>query len=99
MKFKNLLFLLPAFLINSSLNGQESISDIKKQVINSVETHKNELTHLSDQIWEFAETALKEYNSSKVLADYAKAQGFRVERGVADMPTVLSADTHPVSGY
>jgi aminobenzoyl-glutamate utilization protein B len=91
MKFKNLLFLLPAFLINSSLNGQESISDIKKQVINSVETHKNELTHLSDQIWEFAETALKEYNSSKVLADYAKAQGFRVERGVADMPTAFVA--------
>src|SRR5215208_8439885 len=37
------------------------------------------MTSLSDQIWGFAETALKETRSSKVLADYAERQGFKVE--------------------
>jgi hypothetical protein len=32
---------------------------------------------------------MKETKSSKVLADYAQEQGFRVTRGVAEIPTLL----------
>src|SRR5688572_5909948 len=42
----------------------------KEAIIQSVEKHKAELIRLSDQVWAFAETALRETNSSKVLADY-----------------------------
>ncbi len=68
-------------------------SDIKKkeEAVASIEKHKDELTNLSDQIWGFAETALRETRSSKVLADYAEKQGFKVERGVAAMPTAFIA--------
>jgi aminobenzoyl-glutamate utilization protein B len=38
-------------------------------------------TNQANQIWGFAETAMKETKSSKVLADYAQEQGFRVTRG------------------
>lgn len=69
--------------------GQLSVE--KEAVIASVETHKEALINLSDQIWAFAETALKEYKSSKVLADYAEKQGFRVERGISGMPTAFIA--------
>jgi aminobenzoyl-glutamate utilization protein B len=67
--------------------------DIKKkeEVVASVEKHKAELTGLSDQIWAFAETALRETRSSKVLADYAEKQGFEVKRGVSGMPTAFIA--------
>jgi aminobenzoyl-glutamate utilization protein B len=51
---------------------------IKKAVLSSVEKHQQELIQLSDQIWEYAETAMKETKSSKVLSEYAKAQGFRL---------------------
>jgi aminobenzoyl-glutamate utilization protein B len=67
----------------------------------SVEKHKTELTGLSDQIWAFAETALRETRSSKVLADYAEQQGFAVKRGVAGMPTAFVAsygEGRPVIG-
>src|SRR6185503_15827830 len=57
----------------------------------SIEKHKDELTNLSDQIWAFAETALRETRSSKALADYAEKQGFEVKRGVAGMPTAFIA--------
>jgi aminobenzoyl-glutamate utilization protein B len=49
------------------------------------------LIGLADQVWGFAETALRETRSSKVLADYAEQQGFTVERGVAGLPTAFVA--------
>ncbi len=64
----------------------------KQAIIQSIDKHQAELTKLSDQVWAFAETALREYQSSKVLADYAEAQGFRVTRGVAGLPTAFIAE-------
>ncbi len=69
-----------------------SAVDVKKdEVAASIEKHRGELVSLSDQIWAFAETALREKKSSKLLADYAEQQGFKVERGVAGMPTAFVA--------
>lgn len=63
----------------------------KEEAVASIEKHKVELIELSDQVWAFAETALRETRSSKVLADYAEKQGFEVKRGVAGMPTAFIA--------
>ena len=63
----------------------------KKAIIASVEKHEKALIDISDQIWAFAETAFEETQSSKILADYAEQQGFKVERGVAGMPTAFVA--------
>ncbi|NOT75261.1 MAG: amidohydrolase [Cyclobacteriaceae bacterium] len=64
----------------------------KDFVIKSVEKHQQELIGMSDRIWAYAETALKEYKSAKELADYAEAQGFTVKRGVSGMPTAFTAE-------
>jgi aminobenzoyl-glutamate utilization protein B len=66
-------------------------SAAKKASVQSVESHAGELIALSDQIWAFAETALREHQSAAALADYAEQHGFRVERGVAGMPTAFIA--------
>lgn len=63
----------------------------KEQAAASVERQHADLVALSDQIWAWAETALREHRSAKALADYAERQGFRVERGVAGMPTAFVA--------
>ncbi len=66
---------------------------VKKQAaVALVSSHEAELVELADQVWRFAETALKETRSAKVLADYAEKQGFRVKRGVAGMPTAFVAE-------
>jgi len=54
----------------------------KEEAVASIEKRKAEMIRLSDQIWAFAETALREHKSSKALSDYAEQQGFKVERGV-----------------
>ena len=66
-------------------------SAAKQAAVKSVDKHASALIGLSDQVWGFAETALREHKSAKVLADYAEAHGFKVERGVAGMPTAFVA--------
>lgn len=70
---------------------QKIISANKALILASVEKHHQELIELSDKIWGFAEIAMKETQSSKVLSNYAAKQGFKVEKGVAGIPTAFIA--------
>ncbi|MGA9572781.1 MAG: amidohydrolase [Lysobacterales bacterium] len=63
----------------------------KIEAVESIDNQSGQLIEISDQIWAFAETALHEYQSSALLADYAEAQGFEVTRGVAGLPTAFTA--------
>ncbi|MBT8258522.1 MAG: amidohydrolase, partial [Bacteroidia bacterium] len=71
--------------------AQKEMSKTKKDIIKSVENHKENLIKISDEIWALAETAFEEHKSADILADYAEAQGFNVDRGVAGMPTAFVA--------
>ena len=89
---KNILSLPAILLLSSSvLSAQPAITDTKKAIIASVEKHRGALIDISDKIWAHAETAFEETQSAKLLADYAEQQGFRVERGVAEIPTAFVA--------
>ncbi len=68
-----------------------SASPAKRAAVNSIDRQQAALVDLSDRIWAYAETALRETRSAAALADYAEQQGFRVERGVAGMPTAFVA--------
>jgi aminobenzoyl-glutamate utilization protein B len=98
-----LLLLLPSLAAAKPAPAKKParVSPNKEAVVASIDLHRSELTGLSDQIWHYAETALRETRSSKTLADFAEAQGFRVERGVAGMPTAFIAsygEGQPVIG-
>jgi aminobenzoyl-glutamate utilization protein B len=67
------------------------VEPAKEAAVAAVDAHRAELIELADQVWAFAETALRETRSAALLADYAEAQGFEVERGVAEMPTAFVA--------
>lgn len=87
------MLFLPLLFLSQVLLAQQPISSANKNaVFASVEKHQQELIKLSDQIWGFAEIAMRETKSSKVLADYAEAQGFKVTRGVAAIPTAFIAE-------
>ncbi|MBM4025856.1 MAG: amidohydrolase, partial [Planctomycetes bacterium] len=46
---------------------------------------------ISDTIWHFAELGMQEFKSSALLAHTLEQEGFRVERGLAGMPTCFVA--------
>jgi len=77
--------------VSITFYGQKGLSKNKKALLKSVEKHKIELIKISDEIWSLAETAFEETKSAEILAGYAEKQGFKVERGVAGMPTAFVA--------
>lgn len=66
--------------------------DTKRAAAATIDRSVPEMNALSDEVWRYAETALKETRSSKALADWAEAKGFRVTRGVAGLPTAFVAE-------
>ena len=63
----------------------------KQEVIRQVEAQRAELCRMADQIWNYAETAMQEFCSSKLQRDYLEQQGFRI-REIPDMPTSFIAE-------
>jgi len=70
----------------------QKIDKQKKDVIEFVDDHYDELTALSDKIWSYEEIAFRENKSAEALAQYAEQQGFKVTRGVAGIPTAFTAE-------
>ena len=91
-KINLLLTLFLIFFTFSNTFSQGKIPKDKRQLIDIVEGKKERLIEISDNIWEAAETSLEEFKSAKYLSDYAEENGFRVERGVAGMPTAFIAE-------
>ena len=73
----------------------------KGYAFNWIENNKELIVEMSDKIWDFAELGLIEFKSSALLADELEKNGFRVERGIAGMPTAFVAtwgEGNPVIG-
>ena len=87
---KKFLFLVSCIGLFNVVQGQKMSKD-KKDIIASVEKHKEQLIKISDSIWALAETAFEETESSRILADYAEKNGLNVTRGVANIPTAFTA--------
>lgn len=84
-------FILLIAILTGLTNFSQDLSSNKKFILTSVEKHEAALIKISDAIWANAEIAFQETESSKLLADYAEANGFIVKRGVAEMPTAFVA--------
>jgi len=64
---------------------------LKQNAWDWIDENREHLIEISDAIWGYAELGLMEHRSSKLLADELEKHGFRVERGVAGMPTAFVA--------
>lgn len=89
---QKILFVCGIVLSLTAFAQKTNVSTNKTIVLGSVEKHQEELIKISDQIWGYAEIAMREHKSAKLLADYAEAQGFKVTRAVAGIPTAFVAE-------
>jgi aminobenzoyl-glutamate utilization protein B len=87
------LTLVLATAVSAATPPAPSKADVRKKqaAAASIDRQRDELVAISDAVWGFAETALKEKRSAALLAEHAEAHGFRVERGIAGMPTAFVA--------
>jgi aminobenzoyl-glutamate utilization protein B len=63
----------------------------KECALEWIESNRRLIIEISDKVWEFAELGLVEFKSSALLADELMRHGFKVERGIAGMPTAFVA--------
>ena len=68
MKFTKLIL---SFLFLYSITVYSQDYNQTKNIIQSIENHEEEIIN-KDKIWELAETAFNEHESSKLLSDYAE---------------------------
>ncbi len=69
------------------LANQEIISFVD----DFIDTQRDVLSAISDEIWDHPETRFEESISSRLLADKLEESGFQVERGVGGMDTAFIA--------
>jgi len=68
------------------------MSEAAKQMgLRFISENERHIIEISDKIWEFAELGLEEFRSSSLLAEELRKFGFKVEMGVAGMPTAFVA--------
>ena len=105
-----ILFLMTASLVFSAEEVNPllikvkpaKLTPLKTEALAWVDAAMPELTRLNDEIWQAAEVAMEEYRSAEALAAYIEKAGFKVERGVAGLPTAFVGtygSGQPVIGF
>ncbi len=76
-------------LLTQAMMGAKAsdVQELKSYVLEKVESRKDQMIKVSDALWDYAEIALLEHRSAKLLADIAEQEGFKVEMGVANLET------------
>ncbi|OJJ16356.1 amidohydrolase [marine bacterium AO1-C] len=87
LKLLTLLFML------SGICGVQAqkMSRLKQAALKEAAALEPQVTKLSQELWNYSETALKEAKSAKLLIDVLKKEGFKLEENVAGMPTAFVA--------
>lgn len=61
-----------------------------EKIVEVINSKAEKLTRASDNVWEYAETAFVENKSMDELCALLESEGFKVEKGIGDVPTAFS---------
>ncbi|MDA0350309.1 MAG: amidohydrolase [Verrucomicrobia bacterium] len=84
---KNFTLLSSLFCLIHTVSAQ----GIKSKLETSIDSYASEYADTAQKIWELAELGYLENESSGLLKSKAEAAGFRIESGVAGIPTAFVA--------
>jgi aminobenzoyl-glutamate utilization protein B len=89
--FKLIITLISSLTLFAVAGSKPSTKELKNELLRIVDEKSQLLVEVSDSLWDYAEIALLEYKSSKLLLEVLEKEGFDVEREVAGMPTAFVA--------
>lgn len=88
-----LLLALPSPALHAQDKDTGRVLDAAQQrAIADVDARTQELADVNQSIWQYAELGLQEHQSSALLEQKLKDNGFTVETGIAGMPTAFVAE-------
>ena len=65
----------------------------KQAAVAAIEKKADLVAQVADEIWSFAELSLQEEQSADLYCRVLEQEGFKVERGICNIPTAFSAST------
>jgi len=68
-----------------------SLEKAKRHALSWIDENEKKIIEVSDKIWDYTELGFIEYKSAKLLSDTLEKHGFKMERGVAGIPTAFVA--------
>ena len=81
-----------AWLLAFTPVGAQDLPPAKASALRHASALENEIQRMAMELWDYSEIALVEDRSAAFLAGILEEEGFRVDRGVADMPTAFVAE-------
>jgi aminobenzoyl-glutamate utilization protein B len=91
MKMHNRSLLFLFFLCFSTTLLAQRVTEDQKRTVVELDQKQDEYADMALQIWDLAEVGYQEYESSTLLQQKLKAEGFTIKTGVADIPTAFVA--------
>jgi aminobenzoyl-glutamate utilization protein B len=85
------LCLLLAATLTAPAQEAQTLEDLKRQAVVEVDKRATLTQQIVDQIFSFAELGFQEYETSNYLTLMLEKNGFKVDRGVASIPTAWTA--------
>src|SRR5215813_4002617 len=91
MKINRLLLLLSLLLCSLSAQAEPSLEALKREAMSKVDELRTFTQQMVDQIFSYSELGFQERETSKYVTAILTKSGFKVEQGVAGIPTAWSA--------
>jgi len=79
------------FTISLMASGQTDLAALKKEAFEKVDARQQFVQQMVDQIFSYAELGFQEFETSKYVTGILEQNGFKIDRGVAGIPTAWVA--------
>ena len=79
------------FTVSLMASGQTDLAALKKEASEKIDARQQFVQQMVDQIFSYAELGFQEFETSKYVTGILEKNGFKVERGVAGIPTAWVA--------
>src|SRR5580704_1397692 len=80
----------PSFAQQPSVTP-EKVASIKADLTGQIDAMKKQAQVMVDTVFSFGELGFQEFETSKYLSGWLEKEGFKVQRGVAGVPTAFLA--------
>jgi aminobenzoyl-glutamate utilization protein B len=83
--------LFAILILFASFAHENNLDELKREAAGEVDKRQVFTQRMVDQIFSFSELGFHEYETTKYLTGILEKNGFKVERGVAEIPTAWVA--------
>ena len=92
-KFYTVLLVLIYLDVSAQTKVYDSITiaNLKQQIIPIVAAKEKQVQEMVDMVFSFGELGFQEIETSKYLTDILTKNGFKVEKGISNIPTAWRA--------